>query len=364
MERLRTECSVAVILAAGTGTRLGQPSKPLAAVASVTLLERAVRTVQRAGIGRVIVVVGHAKDAVERFVSTRGLPVELVENEHFALGNGSSAIVGGRAAGQRFVLMMVDHLVEPEILGRVLRCRAPFAVAVDTRPRSCNVDEATKLRVQDGSVVDVSRELEQWDAIDVGVFACDAAVIQAAESAAVHGNGTWNSVKRSWLGQGLPIEAVDITGLFWTDVDTPEDARRAERLLVEQAAGKALDGPVSRHLNRRFSRRASLLAIRLGLAPNVLTLVSFVFACLAAGLLAAGASVWAALPIGGVLVQVASVLDGCDGEVARATFQTSPSGAFLDSTLDRVADALLLVALVLAAALFGSLMTPYVKAAY
>jgi choline kinase len=203
VERLRTESSVAVILAAGTGTRLGQPSKPLAAVASVTLLERAVRTVQRAGIGRVIVVVGHAKDAVERFVSTRGLPVELVENEDFALGNGSSAIVGGRAAGQRFVLMMVDHLVEPEILGRVLRCRAPFAVAVDTRPRSCNVDEATKLRVQDGSVVAVSRELEKWDAIDVGVFACDAAVIQAAESATVH-----DFDKEKFFEGCLPIEVM------------------------------------------------------------------------------------------------------------------------------------------------------------
>ena len=73
---------------------------------------------------------------------------------------------------------------------------------------------------------------------------------------------------------------------------------------------------------------------------------------------------------------VASILDGVDGEIARASLRSSPFGGFLDSVLDRAADAAVLAALavaagldattwaLLAAALFGSLMTPYVKAAY
>jgi CDP-L-myo-inositol myo-inositolphosphotransferase len=87
--------------------------------------------------------------------------------------------------------------------------------------------------------------------------------------------------------------------------------------------------------------------------------------------------VWpAALVLGGILVQLASILDGVDGEIARASLHSSPFGGFLDSVLDRAADAAVLAALavaagldgttwaLLAAALFGSLMTPYVKAAY
>ncbi len=374
--RLREDHSVAVILAAGSGTRLGEPSKPLALVARLTLLERAVATLQRAGVGRVIVVVGHAKDEVERFVRERELQVELVENEDFAAGNGSSAIVGGRAAGQRFLLMMADHLLEPEVVERMLSCGAPFAVAVDTRPRNCELEDATKLRVHDGRVVAVSRELEDWNAIDAGVFACDGAVVHAAEQAMAAGEGTWNAVKRHWIADGHRLDAVDVAGLFWIDVDTPEDVQRAERLLLRQASAKPLDGPVARQLNRRFSRPISLLLIRLGIAPNLVTVASFVLTCLAAGVLAAGATATAALVVGGVLVQAASVFDGCDGEVARATLRTSPAGAFLDATLDRVGDAAVLVALAvaagldsvtwaaLAAALFGSLLAPYVKAAY
>jgi CTP:molybdopterin cytidylyltransferase MocA len=86
----------AVILAAGEGSRLGQPSKPLARVAGLTLLERAVATLRAAGIEHVIVVVGHAKEEIARFVHSRALDVVLVENERFDAGSGASAVAGGQ----------------------------------------------------------------------------------------------------------------------------------------------------------------------------------------------------------------------------------------------------------------------------
>ena len=51
---------------------------------------------------------------------------------------------------------------------------------------------------------------------------------------------------------------------------------------------------------------------------------------------AVGAPIAAAL-----LVALASVLDGSDGEVARLTYRSSPYGAFLDAVLDRAADGIL-----------------------
>jgi CDP-L-myo-inositol myo-inositolphosphotransferase len=101
-----------------------------------------------------------------------------------------------------------------------------------------------------------------------------------------------------------------------------------------------------------------------------------VLALLAAGALAAGHEWSAALVAGGVLTQIASVVDGVDGEIARASLRASPAGAFLDSVLDRIADAAVLAGLALAAgldtatwaalaaALFGSLQVPYVRASY
>jgi len=72
-------------------------------------------------------------------------------------------------------------------------------------------------------------------------------------------------------------------------------------------------------------------------------LISFLFSTLAAVLFALGG--YLALFLGGVLGQFASVIDGCDGEVARLKFQTSDYGKWLDSVLDRYADAFLLFGL-------------------
>ncbi|MGH3042581.1 MAG: NTP transferase domain-containing protein, partial [Gaiellaceae bacterium] len=137
-----------VILAAGTGSRLGVGSKALARLAGITLLERAVSTLRAVGIEEILVVVGYEKERVREFVREHGLGVQLVENGDFDLGNGSSALVGARAAGRRFLLAMVDHVVDPEALRRLLRSEAAFALAVDSRPRLCDVDEATKVRLQ------------------------------------------------------------------------------------------------------------------------------------------------------------------------------------------------------------------------
>jgi 1L-myo-inositol 1-phosphate cytidylyltransferase / CDP-L-myo-inositol myo-inositolphosphotransferase len=370
------EGPVGVILAAGSGSRLGGLPKPLARVAGLTLLERTVATFRSSGLERIIVVVGHGSASVCEFVAGRGLDVELVENGDFQLGNGSSVLVGGRAAAGRFLVGMVDHVVEREAVTRLLASRAPFALAVDSQPRYCDVEEATKVRLAGGRVVAVTRELDEYDAVDAGLAVCDLVVVASAERSLLAGETTWNAVKRRWLAEGGEIEAVDLEGLFWIDVDTPGDLRRAERLVLASAARKAADGPVARLLNRRLSWRLSLLLVRARVSPDAATLLAFLLALLAAGALAAGHEWSAALLAGGVLTQIASIVDGVDGEIARASLRASPAGAFLDSVLDRVADAALLAGLALAAgpntatwaaltaALFGSLLVPYVRASY
>jgi len=45
--------------------------------------------------------------------------------------------------------------------------------------------------------------------------------------------------------------------------------------------------------------------------------------------------------LAGILIQLASVVDGCDGEVARLMFRGSPFGGWLDTLLDRYGDTLI-----------------------
>lgn len=90
-------------------------------------------------------------------------------------------------------------------------------------------------------------------------------------------------------------------------------------------------GPLVRSIARGF--------IRLRISPNGVSLLAFFFACLAAVLL----TLYQWVLVYGILVFVAGVLDGVDGEVARQTNRVSLTGGFLDSMLDRVADIVLLL---------------------
>jgi CDP-diacylglycerol--glycerol-3-phosphate 3-phosphatidyltransferase len=108
------------------------------------------------------------------------------------------------------------------------------------------------------------------------------------------------------------------------------DLRRGDALLSTRAkdAARALLMPVVR------------LAIRLHVTPNAVTVFGFLVVTLASVLVAMGQL----LPGAAVLV-AGSLLDAVDGALARATGGTTAFGSFLDSTLDRAAEAILYVAI-------------------
>lgn len=102
---------------------------------------------------------------------------------------------------------------------------------------------------------------------------------------------------------------------------------------VVRATGKPGDGLVSRWLNRPVSQRLTLLVLAIpGVRPlhvtifNALLAVPMVLCLLFGG--------HKGLILGAILFHVASLVDGVDGEMARATFRTSAEGATLDSLID------------------------------
>jgi len=119
-----------------------------------------------------------------------------------------------------------------------------------------------------------------------------------------------------------------------------DDPRASAELL--RRTGKAGDGPVSRWLNRPVSRRLSALLLRVpGIRPLHATAGTALLAAAMFGALAFGGG--PGLVAGALLFQAASIFDGVDGELARATFRASRAGALLDSIVD-VATNLLFVA--------------------
>jgi 1L-myo-inositol 1-phosphate cytidylyltransferase / CDP-L-myo-inositol myo-inositolphosphotransferase len=106
---------------------------------------------------------------------------------------------------------------------------------------------------------------------------------------------------------------------------------------------KPQDGLVSRFLNRPISRSITRLLLRFPIHPNVWTLSIFILPLVFCVFLLRGD--YGSIVIGAALFQIYSILDGCDGEIARAKNLESKFGEFLDTLCDVLASLLFVLAL-------------------
>lgn len=137
------------------------------------------------------------------------------------------------------------------------------------------------------------------------------------------------------------------TGQSWRYLAGPRDIARRERWLL-RGSGKSRDGFVSRYLNRPISRVVSRLLLKTPMTPNIWTLLITLFPIIGFLFLIRGDYV--DFVVGAALYQVHSILDGCDGEIARAKYLDSEKGPGLDALGDLIA--LLLFSLGLGLGLF------------
>jgi len=123
------------------------------------------------------------------------------------------------------------------------------------------------------------------------------------------------------------------------------DGNQTDRVEIEflRGSGKSQDGFVSRYLNRPISRMVTRLLLRFPTTPNAWTLLIFAIPIVASLVLLQG-TYWSFL-WGLVLFQIFSVLDGCDGEIARAKFLESERGRRLDDFCDILSNILLVIGL-------------------
>lgn len=120
-------------------------------------------------------------------------------------------------------------------------------------------------------------------------------------------------------------------------LDLERRPRAARKILARTT--KASDGIVSRRLNRPISQRVSAALLHIqGIRPWHLTIVTATMGLIMfVSFLQAGPG---GLILGGILFHVASVVDGIDGEIARATYRSSERGAMLDTAVDMVTNLL------------------------
>ncbi|MEE8415569.1 MAG: NTP transferase domain-containing protein [Desulfobacterales bacterium] len=343
-----------LIIAAGRGRRLQQQgdSKPLIPILGLPLIERVIRIARAAGADDFWVVTGYREALIRAFLVSLadrlGCRITPIFNEDWEKENGLSVLKARECLQAPFLLLMADHLFDPAIARELMALALSdgeivLGVDGDIRSSSVDMEDVTRVKTNGDKILNIGKGLTDFNGFDTGIFKCTPAIFGALEPGVKKdGDATLSGAVKILAAAGK-ARAVEINGRFWIDVDDPTALGRAEDVILTQLKAKPSDGPVSRYINRPLSVMISRRLVNHRITPNQISLFSFLCSVLAAGLFALDG--YLALLLGGFVAQFASIIDGCDGEVARLKYQSSDYGGWFDAVLDRYADAFLLFGL-------------------
>lgn len=237
----------ALIIAAGQGSRLhavtnGKP-KPLTQLLGLSLIERVIVNAKKYGVDDFTVVIGYEGDEIKKELgdgSDIGVKINYVENSEWERGNGVSVL---KAKGiisennpEKFFLLMADHVFEPRILEDLNKMnldKDSCVLVVDESPKKhIDLVDATKVRIENGYIVEIGKKIENYNGVDCGIFLlAPAAIFEALEESGKNNDDTLSGGIKI-LGKNKQIKTFSANGHFWIDVDTENDYLEAEKLLL------------------------------------------------------------------------------------------------------------------------------------
>jgi len=235
---IRPRVDKGIILAAGDGDRLGEltescPKVLLPVHDNVPLIRYPIEAMVAAGVNEIMIVVGYLGNKVKEKLdngSRLGTRLQYTSNPDYLGGNAISVHKARDwARGERVILCMGDHLIERELVKRLLEDTKTTneTLCVDYTPAQHHeVAEATKVALDGtGCIENIGKDLECWDALDTGVFLLTDNFFEALDELVQrHGiNVEISDVVRFLISQGYRFDTCDASGCFWLDVDTKED---------------------------------------------------------------------------------------------------------------------------------------------
>ena len=340
----------ALIIAAGQGKRLRPigDTKPLVTLLGLGLIERVILTAKKSGIKEFCIVTGYHGEKIREQLSDGekyGVRIQYVQNDSWIRGNAISVLKARDHFKESFVLLMADHNYDHRILNELLKTKIgkdECILCVDKNPGDhLNIDDATKVQTVGYRIDSIGKDLSDYNCIDTGIFICNPVIFDVLEQSISKGDeGLSGGIKI--LAQQHKMRYMSLGDNFWIDVDDKTDRKNAE-LLICNKLKKDTDGPVSKILNRPISLRITKLLLKTGITPNQISVLSTVIGLVGASFFFSGEYFY--LILGGILIHIHSIVDGCDGEVARLKLRQTKYGGWLDSVLDRYVDAAIIFGL-------------------
>ena len=230
----------AIILSAGQGKRLrplteATPKCLLPVRGNAPVLEVQLQALAECGVDEAIVYVGFGAEQVERFVARRqpsGIRVRTVFNPFFAVSdNLATCWLAREHMHDEFLILNGDTLFEPAVLRRLLASpAAPLTLTINEKEAYDDDDMKVSLsRV--GQLVAVGKDLDSrivdGESIGLMLFRNEGAEhFRKLIAEAIRGDGAiqrWYLSIVNEMAQCSPVSTLAITGLWWGELDSPED---------------------------------------------------------------------------------------------------------------------------------------------
>jgi len=126
--------------------------------------------------------------------------------------------------------------------------------------------------------------------------------------------------------------------LKWMDL-SPQERLTSQKILM------GTDAWIARNINKRISLPISIHLARWGVTPNQITTFNILLGILAAAVASQGG--YLHFLMGGLLFQLVSIIDGCDGEVAKLNDCSTRFGSLFDTIGDNLSFVLFIVGVTL-----------------
>ncbi len=295
-------------------------------VAGLSLLERGIRTMARAGIEQILVIVPAGGSPTLSQI-TRNLEISIEFVTWGTTPPPSFVPQGG------FLLLLGDYVHHYSSLQALLE-RDPDGRDLVVHAAPSPREDRPLYEVSASSTSVDFAELERADGRACsGAFLCTSGLFTPAELTSAE-TDLWTFLQARAAGRQIAVQEAPLP--LWRRVGDRRSARAAKNMLFSQVT-KSTSGFVSRYINARISIPTSKFLVETGITPHMVTVLLVLTTGLSAAYLVTQATDAFKLALAGILWQFAAIFDRCDGEIARIKLCESKFGEWFDTVTDNIA---------------------------
>lgn len=284
---------------------------PAVKVGGITLIKRAVLSVQIARADKVLILAPQAK-SIELMLKGDEqikIPVRVQETDS-PFASGATVLAEHREAlEERFWLVTLDRIVNPACFSKTEYDEEFFAdIFFDKMGQKTGTYLFNKAGLENLETI-IKENLRPMSIDELAVY----------------------------LTRKKKTRSFPLVNALMHPIRSPMDIQAATAKLLNalrKPLGRNADGLTAYYLNRHISLWMTKRLIKTEITPNQTTVVALLVGLFAAYLASTGS--YFLMLLGGVMLQLSSVLDGVDGEIARIKLKMSFSGEWFDSICDDI----------------------------